>query len=347
MTDSSTSSTAVPETSRVARLHGARDIRVAEEAFQDNDSGLCVVQHTSIGVCGSDLHYFKEGRIGEDKPEGPFVLGHEPAARVVRGAAGLEPGTRVYVEPGEHCGKCEFCERGDINLCQDIVFLGSFPVEGAYRDLYAYPPHLLLPLPDEMTDDQGALIEPLAVAVHAVNLGKPKLGERSAVIGCGGVGLLVLLTLKAMGIREVLVYDPVPGRLARAVELGGTAIADIKAAQGAYTVFEATDHSSGPRVAVDIAHVGADVVLIGIPEGDDYSFDAHEARRKALTLWVVRRSRLTTQRSIELVRDGLIQPEAVVSHHYELADIPKAMTEAADRIPGLTKAIIRFDGASA
>ncbi len=330
--------------SRVARLFGPKDLRVVNEDTPEPQGRECLVQLTRIGVCGSDLHYYLEGGIGTDRPTCPHALGHEPAGRIICESPAypdLKAGMRVYVEPGESCGACEFCLRGDINLCPNVRFLGSCPIEGAFRDFMPHPGHLLIPLPDDLSDDAGAMLEPLAIAVHCMDLAHPRLGDRAAILGCGGVGLCVLQVLQAAGIYEILVYDPVLSRMERAVELGGTPLADLDSDQGVQLVFEATDRSSGPRMAVQIARPGATLILIGITDGNDYSFDAHVARRKGLTLKILRRSRNTTERALELVQAGLVQPEDIVSHHYDLDDIAQGFQDASSRIPGLTKAMIR------
>lgn len=330
---------------RVAKLYGKEDIRVVNETVPEQDEGTCLVEMTSVGICGSDVHYYDDGGIGDEMPSCPHALGHEPAARILtenHSFPHLKAGMPVYVEPGSHCGKCEFCIRGDINLCQSIVFLGAYPVEGAFRDVLRYPAELLIPLPDGFTDDQGAMLEPLAIAVHCVDLADLRVGDRVAVLGCGCVGLSVLLVLRAMGYKDVLVYDPVEFRMQRAVELGGTPLADLESDQDAQVVFEATDRSSGPRTAVDIAKPGGTLVLIGIPEGPNYQFDAHIARRKGLTLKVIRRSRNTTERALEMIHAGALKPEEIISHHYNIDDVSKAFVDASARIPGLTKAMITF-----
>lgn len=330
---------------RAAKLFGQMDIRLVEAELPQVAPHQCLVELSSVGICGSDVHYYAEGRIGESRPNCPHILGHEPVGKIVRESSAhpqLKKGTRVYIEPGITCGKCLYCLRGDENLCPTIQFLGSFPIQGAFCDYLAYSGTHLLPLPDSFSDDAGVLLEPLAIAIHCVDLAHIRLGDRVAILGCGGMGLCLLKVVQAMGVRDILVYDPIPSRLERAIELGAQAIADLESDQGAQVVIEATNRSLGPRIAVQIVRSGGVLVLLGIPEGDDYSFDAHIARRKGLTLKVVRRSRRTTHRAMELVQSYSVYPEEIISHHYELSDISHGFLDCVNCISGLSKGVVTF-----
>ena len=235
---------------RVAKLFGKQDLRIVAENVPERDESSCLVEMSMVGVCGSDVHYYAEGGIGGEIPTCSHSMGHEPVGRILEECPGfpeLKTGMRVYVEPGKTCGKCEFCLRGDTNLCQSVVFLGSYPIAGAFRDILCHPAELLIPLPDEIDDDQGAMLEPLTIAVHCLDLAHMRIGDRAAILGCGCVGLCILQTLRAMGHREVMVYDPIEFRMQRAIELGGIPLADVESDQGIQTVFEVTDRSSGPQ----------------------------------------------------------------------------------------------------
>lgn len=173
-------------------------------------AGEALVRVLQVGICGSDVHLFRDGAIGEARAHLPFVLGHE-AMGVVETVASAEDehlvGKRVAIEPAIPCLRCEFCLRGDLNLCPHHSFLGLPPRAGAMQERIAHPAHLLEPLPDTLSDAEGVLLEPLAIAVHAVDLGKVLTGRSVAVLGCGTMGLSVLMVLKQMGAYPIFCTD--------------------------------------------------------------------------------------------------------------------------------------------
>ena len=182
-----------------------------------------LVKIENVGVCGSDLHYYESGRIGNFIVEFPFVLGHEAGGTVVEVGANvknLKVGDRVALEPGKTCGKCEFCKSGRYNLCPDVIFFATPPVDGVFQEYVAHEAGLCFKIPDNMSTEEAALIEPLAVGMHAANQGDAHLGQIAVVTGSGCIGLMSLLSLKARGVSKVIVVDVMDKRLAQAKKLG-------------------------------------------------------------------------------------------------------------------------------
>ena len=182
---------------RVARLYGTGDIRVGDEpdpAGLDADPGYTMVRVTAVGICGSDLHWWTEGAIGDAKLSRPLVLGHEGAGVI---AAGPRRGERVAIDPAIPCEACRACHDGYRNLCYNIRFAGHGETDGMLREQLRWPARLLHPLPDQVSDDAGALLEPLGVALHAMDLGHVPFGGRVTVVGCGPIGLLLLQVLRS------------------------------------------------------------------------------------------------------------------------------------------------------
>mgnify|MGYP000187674012 CR=1 FL=1 len=180
-----------------------------------------------VGICGSDLHYYETGAIGDYVVEPPFVLGHEPGGTVVevgKGVKHLKVGDRVALEPGKTCGHCEFCRTGRYNLCPDVVFFATPPVDGVFQEYVAHEADLCFKLPDNVSTLEGALIEPLAVGFHAAIQGDAHLGQKAVVMGAGCIGLVSMMALKARGVSEVYVVDLMEKRLAKAMELGATGV---------------------------------------------------------------------------------------------------------------------------
>jgi L-iditol 2-dehydrogenase len=315
----------------VSRLHGAGDIRVAEEPVPAAGAGESLVRVEAVGICGSDLHWFEEGGIGDARLADPLVIGHEFAG-VVEG--GPLDGRRVAVDPALHCGHCERCLEGHQNLCANVAFAGHGSCDGGLREYLAWPTEALHPLPDSMDGIAGAMLEPLGVAIHALDLGHVHLGADVAVVGCGPIGLLVIAVARAAGARVVLAVDPLPHRRAAAERAGAESVVapeDVPAGIAADVTFEVAGNDGAVEVAMQAARAGARVVLIGIPSDDRTAFPAGLARRKGLTIVMARRMNAVYPRAIALVERGLVDVDSLTSHRYPLAQVGEAFAVAAAR----------------
>jgi L-iditol 2-dehydrogenase len=310
---------------RVARLHGPGDVRVLDEERPEVADGESLVEVRSVGLCGSDLHWFTEGSIGDAVLTRPLVLGHEMAG-VVRG--GPADGTRVAIDPAVPCHRCEPCLNGDPNLCPNVVFAGHGGCDGGLRQFLSWPSHRLHPLPDSLSDDEGALLEPLGVALHALDFGHLRLASTVAVVGCGPIGLMLIQLARLAGATRVLAAEPLPHRMDAAVKSGAEP-ADPKDA--ADVVFEVSGSDEAVDTALRLAKPGSRVVLVGIPDGDRTSFSASIARRKGLTLVMSRRMGEVYPRAIDLAARRLVDLPPIVSAGYPLSDVSGALTAAAAR----------------
>ena len=310
-----------------ARLHGPGDVRVEREPRPAPGAGEWLVEVTSVGLCGSDLHWFSEGAIGDATLSRPLVLGHEMAG-VVRG--GPSDGVRVAIDPAIPCGECEQCERGDVNLCPRVVFAGHGVTDGGLRQFMAWPSHRLHRLPDALSDDEGALLEPLGVAVHALDLGHLRVASTVAVVGCGPIGLFLVQLARLAGATRVLAADPLGHRLEAAVKLGAQPIGDSDASV-ADVAFEVAGNDAAIDAALRLAKPGARVVLVGIPDGDRTSFSAAQARRKGLSLVLSRRMGEVYPRAIALATSGRLELAPLVTGVYPLADAARAVDAAVAR----------------
>jgi L-iditol 2-dehydrogenase len=335
------------------RLHGTGNLQIHEEPVPVVGDREKLIRVKSIGVCGSDLHWFSEGSIGDAKLERPLVLGHEFAGVT-------EDGRRVAIDPAIPCGHCEFCELGHPNLCSNLIFAGHGKHDGAMREWIAWNEKSLFPIPDSISDDDGALLEPLGVAMHTVDLGKVKPGMSVGVFGCGPIGLLIIQMAKLSGAANIIATDKLAHRVdaakgfgARHVflaeegrELGepalrsprrGSTVEMIRAATGGRGVDVAFE-AAGTQGAVDVAFaavsVGGKVILAGIPDDDKTSFTASVARRKGLTIKLVRRMKHTYPRAIELVSNGLVDVRSLVTHRFPLEQAAEAF-RVAERREGL------------
>ena len=316
---------------KVSRLNGAGDLRLGDEPLPDVPAGYSLVRVTAVGLCGSDLHWYAEGGIGDARVERPLVLGHEFAG-IVEG--GPRHGERVAVDPAMPCGRCASCRAGHHNLCPDVRFAGSGVQDGALAEFVAWRSDLLHPLPDELTDADGALLEPLGVAIHAFDLGHVRLGATVGVFGCGPIGLLLLQVARAAGAARVVATDPRPHRRAAARRLGADDVVGAEDAGGLGDVdvaFEVAGTNDAVDAAIAAARPGARVVLVGIPDDDRTTFSASVARRKGLTIVLVRRMKDVYPRAIALVRQQRVDVGGLVTARYPLGAVDEAFRVAAAR----------------
>ena len=325
---------------RAARLHGVGDLRVGAEPVPDPAAGMSLVQVTAVGICGSDLHWWDEGAIGDAKLTHPLVLGHEGAGVI---AGGPRRGERVAIDPAICCQTCRACRDGYRNLCYRILFAGHGETDGMMREFMSWPSDLLYPLPDAVSDADGALLEPLGVALHSVDLGHLPFGGTAAVTGCGPIGLLLIGVLKAAGARSVLAIEPLAHRREAAVRYGADQVADPGAfapgdglmrdltGYGVDVAFEAAGTDQGVRLAVESARPGGRVVLAGIPGDDAISFRASTARRKGLTIALVRRMNEVYPRAISMAERAVVDLGALVSSRAGLGGAAGAFGGAAGR----------------
>ncbi|GAA0504611.1 sorbitol dehydrogenase [Paractinoplanes deccanensis] len=309
----------------VSRLHRAGEVRLHDEERPVPAGHERLVEVTSVGICGSDLHWFTEGGIGDAVIPRPLVLGHEMAG-VIRGGAG--DGVRVAIDPAIPCETCEECRAGHPNLCTRIVFAGHGDCDGGLRQFLAWPAHRLHRLPDALSDDEGALLEPLGVALHAMDLSHLRMASTVAVVGCGPIGLLLVQLALRGGAVRVLAKEPLPHRQKAAEALGAEPAGDEAVAD---VVFEVSGSDGAVESALRLARPGARVVLVGIPDGDRTTFSAALARRKGLTLVMVRRMGEVYPRAIELATRGLVDLAPLVSAAFPLGEVEAAMSTAAAR----------------
>jgi L-iditol 2-dehydrogenase len=320
---------------KTLRLHGPGDLRLHEEPLPVPKTGESLLRIQAVGICGSDLHWFNEAQIGDAHLENPLILGHEFTALD-------ENGQLVAIDPAVPCGECAYCKRGDPNLCENLLFAGHGEQDGALREWIAWPARCLYPLSGAFTAAEGALLEPLGIAMHAMNLAHFKLGMSLGVFGCGPIGLLILQLARLSGAGKLVATDILPHRVAAAVQFGADesylVAKDYRDPDRALAaklkldiVFEAAGENSAVKMAVDALRPGGKVILVGIPADDRTVFSASVARRKGLTFKLVRRMKFTYPQAIQLVASGKIDLKALVSHTFPIEAAAEAFALAARR----------------
>jgi len=327
-----------------ARLYGPRDLRV-ERVPRPGPPGprMVLLRVRCTGICGSDLHSYADARIGDTPITGPLILGHEFSA--VLEAAGpdaldghfqpAQPGTRVAVDPAQPCGHCELCEQGHPNLCAHLAFCGNDPHGGSFCEWMHMPARSCFPVPDALSDTQAALLEPLGVAIHAVDLAKPRVGSSLAILGAGPIGLLILQVARLTGADPIFVADPLPWRLKLAERYGGVPVSAEVATlrkriarethgRGVDVAIEAAWADQSVETSAELSRLGGRVVLVGIPGDDRLALKHSTARRKGLTLVLSRRMKHVYPRAIRLALRGAVDLDGLVTHRYPLRQVVQA-----------------------
>jgi L-iditol 2-dehydrogenase len=311
-----------------------------------------------VGICGSDLHYFESGRIGNFVVEFPFVLGHEVAGtveKVGRDVRGLLPGDRVALEPNVSCGVCEYCRSGLYNLCPDVVFFATPPVGGTFREYVTHPARLSFRLPDNVSTMEGALIEPLSVGVHAAAIGEAMPGQSAVVTGSGCIGLSSLLALRAEGVEDVTVVDMERKRLEKAMELGAKHVvnaadeADMVAKlrgltgdRGFDLAVETSGTEAATRQAILSVRKGGVVVVVGYSPGGEMTIPLNHMIDNEISMKTVFRYRDTYPKAIQAVSDGMIDLKAIATNVFAFDDLQTAMEQSIKDKANIVKSVVKI-----
>lgn len=346
---------------RAVRLHGASQMRL-EEAPEPPapERGQVLLRSRAVGICGSDLHTFQDGRLGTTAIKSPAILGHEFGGVIE--AVGddaldgnrqpLQPGTPVAVDPAVPCGQCEICEKGHPNLCPNVRFFGLWPIDGAMCDRMLVPARNCFPLPPGTDFGEAALLETLGVGIHAVDLAQLRVGDSAAIFGAGPIGLCILQVARLAGANPIFVTDKFDWRLKLAERFGAipihcdredpvTEVLRATNGRGVDVAIEAAWADHSVQQAVEIARVGGRIVLVGIPGGEDKLVLTHSiARRKGLTLRMARRMKHVYPRSIDLYQRKLVDLKSLISHRFPLEQAADAFEMNLRYEPPVVKIII-------
>ena len=341
---------------RVAVMTGVAKIELTEREIPVPKADEVLVKIEYVGVCGSDLHYYEAGGIGENIVKPPFVLGHEAGGVVAAVGAevtNLKIGDKVALEPGKTCGKCEFCKTGKYNLCPDVIFFATPPVDGVFQDYVTHPAELCFKIPDNMDTMEAALIEPLAVGFHAARQGGAQAGQTAVVTGAGCIGFVSMLALKAMGVTKIIVVDIMPKRLEKAIELGATAVINGKeqdvaeeimkltGGQGADLMIETAGSEITTRQAIHFTKKGGTIVLVGYSPSGEETLPIGLAIDKELTFKTVFRYRHIYPMAIEAVASDKVNLKGIVTDIFSLDEIQEAMDQSVKNKADIVKSVIK------
>ncbi|HYM12765.1 MAG TPA: alcohol dehydrogenase catalytic domain-containing protein [Bryobacterales bacterium] len=323
----------------------------------DPGPGEVTVRVRAVGLCGSDMHFYKEGGCAGYPALYPSVLGHEPAGEVIAVGPGVEDlraGARVAIEPAITCGACEFCRAGRHNLCEQVVFMGGLQVPGLLRELATIPARNATAIPDSIGYAAATVIEPLAVILHAFELTRIEAGETVAVMGAGPIGLLAAAVARIAGAGRVIVADRIAYRLALAREMGADAVVDIArekpaeaildltGGRGAHLILDAAGKPDSINPALASVRPGGRVLLIGIPSEAMTGLDLHAAMNREAALLTLKRSNRNDHAALGLIESGRVAAEKLVTHRFPLDRAGRAFQTVAEYADGVAKAVIEL-----
>ncbi len=347
------------ETMKVAVMEGIGKMGYTQRPIPAPKADEVLVKLEYVGICGSDMHYYETGAIGDYVVKPPFVLGHEPGGTVVEVGSHvthLKVGDKVALEPGKTCGHCEFCRQGKYNLCPDVVFFATPPVDGVFQEYVAHEAALCFKLPENVSTLEGALIEPLAVGFHAANQGGAHAGQTAVVMGAGCIGLVSMMALKAEGVSRVYVVDVMAKRLEKALELGADgvingkdedaveAVRKLTGGAGCDLVIETAGTEFTTRQAIHMTKKGASVVLVGYSKTGEMTLPMSLALDKELTFKTVFRYRHIYPMAIDAVAAGKVNLKGIVTDIFDFDDIQNAMDRSVADKANIVKAVVRIAG---
>ncbi|XP_072394653.1 sorbitol dehydrogenase-like [Diabrotica undecimpunctata] len=328
-----------------AVLYGINDLRLEQRPIPVPKDNQVLLQMEVVGICGSDVHYLVSGRCGPFVVKDPMVIGHEASGTVVqvgKNVKNLKPGDRVAIEPGVPCRTCHHCKTGAYHLCPDIFFCATPPDDGNLSRYYVHDADFCWKLPDNMDLEEGALMEPLSVGVHACKRAEIKVGDVCLITGAGPIGLVTLLSAKAMGASKVVITDILDVKLEMAKQLGADYTIKIEKGMSEEDIvkkviqllgqepnksFDCTGVEQCVRVCVSATGTNGCVVLVGLGK-IEMTLPLTNALIKEVDVRGTFRYVNDYPTSIELVRSGRVNVKPLVTHHYKLEDSVKAFNTA-------------------
>jgi len=343
---------------KTAALTSLGRIELSERPVPSPVDTEVLVKIDYCGICGSDAEFFEQGHIGTRVVNYPLILGHEAAGEIVAAGAAVRDrtvGENVVIEPGIPCGHCEYCRQGRYNICRDMKFLSCPPNDGLFAEYVAVPANTVFPLPEGMTTITGALMEPLAVGMHAVRTGNVEAPKTVVILGSGCIGLCTLLCARMRGASRIIVSDLFEKRLKLAKELGADEIVDaskcnsqeeilrLTKGEGADVVFETAGNPITTAETSWIARRGGTIVIVGNVQGD-VPFRFRNLCTAEIELKTTKRYCNDFEPCLTAIATGLIPVAAldrIVDRIYPLDDIQEAFTEFIGNKKDLTKIVIK------
>lgn len=333
----------LPQTMKSAVLNKPFHITIEQTPLPDLASDEVLVKIMAVGVCGSDIQYYEHGKIGHYVVDKPIILGHECAGIVVATGSkvkSLEIGDRVAIEPGVTCGSCAACKEGRYNLCPDVEFLATPPYDGAFAQYIKHKESFLFKIPDELSYEEAALIEPFSVGIHAATICELKPGSSVFILGMGPVGLTAVAACQMFGASEIIVADVEDNRLQAALKLGATHTIQVRGLDGVQEVMRLTDghgvdvafetagNDNALQTAVRSVKRGGKCAVIGLPPDESIPLPIHHIVDNEIELRGIFRYANTYEQAINFLLTNLIDFSHLITHKYALEETADALEQA-------------------
>lgn len=342
---------------KVCAMIGKRQLEWQEWDIPKPLKGELQIKLEYVGICGSDLHFYSDGRLANWVPDGPLVLGHEPGGIVTEigeGVEGFQIGDRVAIEPGVPCGECEDCRKGHYNLCKHVRFM-AIPKEkdGVFAEYCTHSASMCYKLPENVDTMEGALMEPLAVGMHACELSNAKIGQTAIVLGCGCIGLVTIMSLKARGVSEIYAVDVLDKRLEKAKEVGAVRVfngtredivefAKTLPGGGADLVYECAGNRYTTLQTCRLIKRAGKVTLVGVSPEPVLELDIATLNAMEGEIYSVYRYRNLYPTAIAAVSAGIIPLKSIVSHVFDFKDCIDGINYSLDHKDDVIKGVIKF-----
>jgi L-iditol 2-dehydrogenase len=316
-----------------------------------------IVRVTHVGVCGSDMHLYEEGHVGDSWVDYPFVVGHEGTGIVEETGSAVrhvKTGERIAIEPAQPCGDCDQCQTGRPHTCRNLIFLGSpGQAAGILSEKITIPGKCCFPLPENLTNDRACLAEPLSISIWAVDLSGIASDASIAILGSGPIGMCVLLYARYLGIQNIYVTDLIDDRLEKARKAGASwtgnpdkadIVHGIQDAEplGLDCIFDCCGKQEAMDQAVELIKPGGKIMIVGIPEFKNWSFATDKTRRKEICLQNVRRQNDRLQKAIDLITEGKVDTDQLITHRFPFPRTGEAFDMVNNYRDGVMKALIAF-----
>lgn len=334
---------------KIAILNGKKNLEIKDIDKPIPSSKEVLIKVAYVGICGSDVHYYEHGRIGDFIVDSPLILGHECSGEIVQLGSEVTKykiGDKVVIEPGYGCNTCDYCKKGQYNLCDKMIFMATPPIDGAFAEYITYKEDMLFSLPENMSLLEGALIEPLAIGIYAASKGKVQPNQKILIQGAGCIGLVSMMACIAYGTRDITVTDVLDIRLQKASELGAKKVVNIaKESLDDFdfdVIIDCVGLESTMKISIDNSKKGATIVLVGMGSDSDIKVNVNRAISKELQFQTIFRYKNIFEIAIKLVEEKQIDLKSIVSNVFDFNDIKEAFNHVVEHSDKTTKAVIKM-----
>ncbi|HTG67614.1 MAG TPA: NAD(P)-dependent alcohol dehydrogenase [Candidatus Udaeobacter sp.] len=349
----------LPQTMKAAVMHNTREITIEQYPVPQIGPDEVLIKVMAVGICGSDLHYYSHGRIGKYVVDKPFILGHECAgdiAAIGSNVQRFQVGDRVAVEPGVTCGRCDACKEGRYNLCPDVEFLATPPFDGAFVQYIKIREDFVFAIPDELSYEAAALVEPFSVGIHAANRTGLQPGSTVAIMGMGPVGLMAVAAAKAYGAAKIIVTDLEPLRLEAAKQMGATHIINIReqdpleeikritSGKGVDVAWETAGNPKALQAALGSLRRGGKLAVVGLPAQDEIPLNVPLIADNEVDIYGIFRYANTYPKGINFLSSGIVDANKLITDKFALEQTQEAMERALNQKSECLKIIVYPNG---